>query len=82
MIDESEGRSKRASDVKMIILTAQKSATLPTNNLADLDIFESDAIILTQLLYVTAKMQSLSSKPTSTNISFAVAVYFDSGQAD
>ena len=66
----------------MIILTTQKSATLQTYNLADLDIFEPDAIILTQLLYVTAKIQPLSLRRSLKTISFAVAVYFDSGQAD
>ena len=79
---DTEEHAQPVANENMIILTTQKSATLPTYNLADLDIFEPDAIILTQLLYVTAKIQPLSLRPSLKTISFAVAVYFDSGQAD
>ena len=82
--DESEAEKDDAdfnSNEHTVVLTMQKSESLPTTNLADLDIFDPNAIILTQLLYISAVTLPLSRFP-SRNISIAVAVYFDSGLAD
>jgi len=65
----------------VLIITAQKSQILLIDNLIDLDIFEKDATILTQLMYITA-VNTASKSSSSGPISFAVALYFDEGASD